>query len=766
MSPLLAQQDEAAKIMEELDFANGLFGRGMYDLALAEFSKFIENHKESEYLYEAYFGIAESTYFKEDYPKALAAYQDFLTRFPASDNAAVARLRMGQILYAQNNFQAALDELAKVDVNKILKEELKQTLYFYLGRNLSGLGQPEKALPEMQKAAAFDKSFPQTAQSNLFLGDIYVKLSKAPEALAAYQKAAEMSTDEQIKIWASFKIGEAKFAAGEYEEAIKIFNQFVKEYPSHQLRQEATVNLMSAYFNMGNFEEVQTIYHTTLGIENQPVTFQPLYILANAYLRQFQIAKAHSTIEQALALPNLTDSDKKTGLAKKTEILIKMKDYQQALNIIQNQLAKLGTGSDEILFFEAESYYGLNQFQAALSTYEKIIQEYPDSLFRDESMWGRALTLKALGKMEESLVLMTQFAETAVQPSLKEDALYNAFLINVQEEKVDEAMALAKKYREVYPAGAHVEKVLYVTGNLFTKSAAYEEAIKTYQQYLRDFPQSERLQEIQFLLAFNQQNAGKTEEAVQTYNSIVPVGKDNKFVYSALKNSAGVYIEQGDASKAFTILKRIQDEFEQDDLSVATFIWVAEQFVGQKKYQEALEALERIPLEAATDKEKSALAYFKAESFQGVQDHQKAMELYDAAIASGPDNEYGKAAQVGKAEVLKDLQRFDEAGAQLESLVENNPQDHTISINARYNLGELEEVQGNLEAAVKYYLPVAVLYDDETLVPKALFKAGEILEKQNKTNEALQAYDELVSRYQKNELAQKATERIQALKTR
>jgi len=758
--------DDTAKIMEELDFANGLFGRGLYDLALQEYTKFTEAHKDSEYLYEAYFGIAESMFFKEDYAKALAAYQDFLSRFAASDNATIAHLRLGQIYFVQNNFQEALNELGKVNVDKLPKEELKQSYHFYMGRNLAGLEQYDKALPELQKAVAFDKNFPHTAQGDLILGDIYVKLAQPSEALAAYQKAAEISTDEQIKIWATFKTGEAKFAAGAYEEAINIFNQFIAAYPTHQLSREATIDLMSAYFNVGNFDAVQSTFNTTFGIDNKPLDFQALYILTNAFLRQFQIAKAQSTIDQALALPNLSDKDKVSGLAKKTEILIKLKDYQQALNIIQDQLAKLGAGNDEILFFEAESYYGLNQYQAALSTYEKIIKEYPDSKFQDEATWGRALTLKALGELDQAMALMTQFYDTAKEPTLKENALYNAFLINVQQEKTEEALALSKTYRDNYATGAHYEKVLYLTGNLYTNAGKYDEAIQTYQQYLKDFPQTDRLSEIQFLLAFNQQTAGKPQEAIQTYNSIVPVGKDNKFVYSALKNTAGIYIEQGDAQNAFVILKRIQDEFEEDDLGASTFIWVAQKFVDEKKYNEALEVLDRIPLDKASDKEKSALAYFKAESFQGIQDHQKAIELYDAAIASGQDNEYVKAAQVGKAEVLKDMQRFDEAGAQLESLVENNPQDHTISLHARYNLGELEELQGNLEAAVKYYLLVAVLYDDETLVPQALFKAGEILEKQNKMNEALKTYDELITRYQKNELAQKANERIQALKTR
>jgi tetratricopeptide (TPR) repeat protein len=754
----------AANPLEQLDFANGLFSRGLYDLAISEYQHFIEQSPEDENAHKAYFGLAESYFFKEDHEPAASAYQTYISKFPQTPPVQIAWLRLGQIQFALKKYPEALELLKKVDTGT-LDAGLFQTLEFYQGRCLFEMAQYDQAMQHFQKASQDGTSKEYTFQSLLFLADAMVKSQDLDAALAGYQKALEKAANDEERSWAGYKIGEIQFLKSDYRAAIESFNLFIAQFPGHELKSQAVANLMSAYFNVEDFKSVEAVFAQNFGKDDQlRFDYQTMYVLSNAYLRQFQLVKALEAINHALAIEGLQAPQLTSAYAKKVEILIKLKGYQQALDIIQKDLAPLAKGNDELLFFEAESYYGLSQYHAALSTYEKIINENPQSRFMEEAKWGRALTLKALGESSQALALLEEFSVQSTREALKEGAIYNTILLCAEMDENAKAIELIGRYLQQYPQGPHAEKVLYLKATLHAKTGDHEQAVAAYRQYISDFPEAPLIAEVRFLLAYSLQAAGKIEEALASYRSIHSA-PDDKYRYSSLKNSLGIHIENNDPEQALIALKQIMEEFKDNDLSVATYIWVGQKFIDAKKYPQALQALELVPLEKASAQQKAAVAYFKAEALFGNKEHQKAVEQYDMAISMPESDDFKNAAKVGKANSLQAMALFEEAGTELENIVESNPQDEVVSLHARFHLGEIEEAQGNLDAAIKYYLLVAVLYDDQQYVPQALFRAGELLEKLQKPAEALKAYGELKERYKNNELAKSAEERIAQIHT-
>ena len=73
--------------LEHIDFAAGLFSRGMYGMAKEEYAKFLKLFPENEFVKEAYFGLAESAYFLKEYDEAIDAYQSYIDGFPQGDKA-------------------------------------------------------------------------------------------------------------------------------------------------------------------------------------------------------------------------------------------------------------------------------------------------------------------------------------------------------------------------------------------------------------------------------------------------------------------------------------------------------------------------------------------------------------------------------------------------------------------------------------------------------------------------------------------------------
>jgi len=137
-------QNQKIKDLEQLDFANGLFERGMFEMSLEEYKKFIIVFSDSQYFEEAHFGIAESLFFSEDYKKAILAYQEYVKTFPLKDKVVFARLRLGQAFFFTQQYDRAVsifERIKPVDLNA----SLLQSFYFYKARVLFERAQKDEA---------------------------------------------------------------------------------------------------------------------------------------------------------------------------------------------------------------------------------------------------------------------------------------------------------------------------------------------------------------------------------------------------------------------------------------------------------------------------------------------------------------------------------------------------------------------------------------------------------------------------------------------
>src|SRR5450432_2660566 len=92
-STIIYAQD-SIKESEQLDFAQGLLSRGMYDMAISQYQKFISDYPHSPSLQEAYLSLGEGYFLSQDFNKAVDVFNQFTQLFPHSDQLPVSLLRL------------------------------------------------------------------------------------------------------------------------------------------------------------------------------------------------------------------------------------------------------------------------------------------------------------------------------------------------------------------------------------------------------------------------------------------------------------------------------------------------------------------------------------------------------------------------------------------------------------------------------------------------------------------------------------------------
>ena len=131
--PALSRAEEpTGNEIEEFDFANGLFSRGMYDMAVDGYNEFLARYPGSRYAEAARYRIAECYFLEKDYGKALTEFGRFLSAYPSSEMAVKARLRTGQIYYASGDLEKSAAVMSAVTADKKVAEEDRETAAYYL----------------------------------------------------------------------------------------------------------------------------------------------------------------------------------------------------------------------------------------------------------------------------------------------------------------------------------------------------------------------------------------------------------------------------------------------------------------------------------------------------------------------------------------------------------------------------------------------------------------------------------------------------------
>ncbi|MBU0467444.1 MAG: tetratricopeptide repeat protein [Candidatus Omnitrophica bacterium] len=756
-------KETLSKDVEQLDFANGLFERGLFKMADKEYEKFINLYPESDLRIEAYYGAPESLFFDKSYKKAIEKFKRYREFFPDDNKNNIAVLRIGQAYFLAGNLEEAINTLHSVDDSK-LTDNFKQTLYYYLGKAYRDKGDKARSIESYNKATQVPNDSKYVTQSYFDMGEIYSQDSNFSEAIEVYNKAHDSAVLDKSKVQALFKKGEMSFLSKDYETSISDFRNIIEQFSDDDIAKDAFSNLISSLYNASKYEEILIEYkkHSDLIAKGNNAS-EIMLMTARAYLQLGLYEEVIGILDEMLSDKKIDKEKERQGVLVKAEALVRSEMYQEAIVLIRSNPFLLSDKDSEILFWRAESTYGLKQYEEAYELYKRIIEEYPDSLYSDDALYSIAFTNKFMGNEQEAKDLFHKYYEQGKNEGRREEALYNGILLKVKLALIDEVLSDGETYLSKYSQGGQIEKVLYLLGTLYTEKEDHQNAVRILGQYELGQKDSKRIRDVYFLLAHNFQMMGDLDGSLKYYDLLRAEGAKDELVYPSLKNSALIFSNMKRFDDAAAVFERIINDFEKNDLDIDVYIWLAQQRMKEKKYDDVINILERSSGSKGAEEKQAIVAYYTADAYKEKGEFPKAIENYDIVLLKEEFDEYKGAAHIGKGYSLREIKDHDAAKKEFEAAITENPDDNTITMKARFELASTERIMGNLEQASKLYLLVGVLYDDAKYCSNALYSAGELFEEMGSKEEAVKVYSEVVEKYVDSEFYAKAQERLKAL---
>lgn len=233
------------------------------DEAMTKFESYIAKFPEGKYISEAQFCFGECAYSKNQYEKALPAYQ-FIINKPRSIYSEVAYAKTTFILYKDKKYEEALtlylqmQDISETPANKLNAKIGAMRSAFYTNKF-------ETALSESKKVLDSDKlNQQQTAEAKYMKAKSLFETGRNDDALSEF-KAISKTTKSVTGAEAYYHIAKIYFIKKDYKEVEKTVNTLISyAYTNDDWNTRGMLLIADSYLAKGEDKDAEVILQVIL----------------------------------------------------------------------------------------------------------------------------------------------------------------------------------------------------------------------------------------------------------------------------------------------------------------------------------------------------------------------------------------------------------------------------------------------------------------------------------------------------------------------
>jgi TolA-binding protein len=736
LGPSNQMGDAAAE--EQLNVANSIYSRKMYEYAIMEYEKFLVAYPWAKGRDVAMFRLAESHRMLGNQEAARLGYERLLQEFRQGEFAGAGAYRLGEYLYAEKKYDPAIIQFR--------------------------LASTEAAGNEVRLSAKYK------------MARVLDLLKRADEAAKLYAEVAAVEKDNPYLYYARLSLAENATDSGRRKEALESFSQIASGSGPPDIRAEAAVKAAALAAELGDKQRALKLFTDAVGL-GEGTDWKPTAFLGAVRLN-FQLGAYKKVLEMSEKPPEgLPESER-------AEILLLTADSHRQLG---NARAARAVYERLLLQFPKAPFAHQARFHRLLSMYQlddpKLIPEADDflKLATDPTERAQANLLKAESlfkqkKYAEAAPIYAKLGESNLADELKTKALYKLGWCQAQTGDYAGAISTYTEYIEKNAGAATLPSAMSQRGLAYQQNKQYDAAIKDFDFVIETYPNAPEhelaIQQKALVLGQQKDYKGMTAtfgKLLETYPKSPAAGQANfwmgwaafedkdykraiEHLELARKLDAAQYGERA-ALRIILCYYYLQDLpalrrmiAENKDLTIPTEIT---RWLGRKSFEEGdFGAAEQQLLSVVKDSKNAdpAVLIELAEAQLRLGKGKEAGPVVDQYLEVAREP-YSRARGLqAKAAVLLGQQNFDEAAKICDESLLLQPEGQ-LNAEGRLLSGEISYARGDYDGAARAFMTVAVLYDDSSVTPRALRRAADAYRKANNEQEAEKALQELQQRF-------------------
>lgn len=641
-----------------VEYANGEYDKALDDLRRAE--------KNDSYASVVPYLIANVYYRQQKYDELIAYAESVSGRSNLANGRDISML-VAEAYYFKGDFDKAIAAYEEYFEGGGGKAE--SPLLFRAGYASYTLGQEDKALGYLRKAAASSDSVSYYA--SYYLGIIYLKQGDKPLAMNAFNYARNYPADEQLAEESSFQFGKVAYASGKSDVAIRELEAFLSTYPSSDHRNEVRELLAQAYVNGNNYTKALE-YIESLPSRNpamQQAYQKAAYLKGSDLFNKEIYDQAAVSFEKSLSSPvdpaYVTLASFWCGEA--YSMLGRFGDasrhYLKVLNSTATTDRDIVTKAHYSLGY---AYYNLKEYPRALTQFREYVNRtdrrtpnHTDALIR------LADCHYVTKEYSEALEYYTR-ARNIGSPDNDYILLQSGIITGIQRNYTGARQQLTTLITS-YPRSQYRDDALFQRAQFEIEQGNYQQAVDGLTQLIREAPGSSFTPYAYMRRAASSFNLKNYSATIDDYSRVLreypthPAAEESLVPLQEALNLAG---RSGEFDSYLASFKRANPD--SKGLESVEFETAKNVYFNQQ-YQQAITGLQSFLRSYPQSSKASEAKYYIAESHYRLRNYDDAMELY-AEIRDDHTLNYGARITARMAEIDYSQGRYDEAVVNFERL--------------------------------------------------------------------------------------------------
>jgi len=476
------------------------------------------------------------------------------TPIPTETPVSSDRLAVAQQAYASGDYETARLEFDALLADPGASPDEQRLARYWRGRSELDLEDAASAIATLQMFLAQYPSDQLTRAAQFNLGRAYEQAGRYEEAAAAY--LASVVPGDPVSVYVYERVGNVRLLTGAYTDTITAYQNGIDATEDTHFKARLREGIAQAELLRGDGGAALAQYETILGMPQLDDAYRAkiLRLMGDSYRTQGDIEAARARYLEAvnrypeaydsyLALVELVVNDNvPVDEFQRGRVNYHAGSYQPAVAAFERYLAQLPTEpisdtailtstetasdttvadaatttlpkADEALWLMALSQRAMGQYHNAISTFQRLIDEYPNSSHWGEANFQKGETLLYQGNYGEAQAVWRAFAAQNPAHPLAPESLWRAARLAQTEDLFEEARTQLRTLVDTYPNSERASEALYWAGQAAYKLGDYEGAIEDWKALIENYPDSELVSFAGYWQAKTLLTLGRDDEA-------------------------------------------------------------------------------------------------------------------------------------------------------------------------------------------------------------------------------------------------------------
>ena len=748
-----AREGEASD-QRQLDYANGLFTRKLYDLAAPEYQKYLDDYPGRPGRANAYFSLGECYRNLNRVSSARTNFQKVLNDYGDSEFAGPAAYALAEMAFTDKDYATALP-LFHRSAAKSKEPAVALSARYFEARCLEATGRKEEAADIYVQVADAGNPNPYREDARATAASIFASKGKKIDALKQYEALANESSKPALKAESAVRGGmialelvqsdKGKIDKAMTDRAAALLQKGCTLPEAGKFRAIAQVGLRKLQYQTGQYAQLLADYKKDLEKLPDAAQAEVLLMAANSERQLGHSKQAEALYRQIIA--NYPDREEAKDAAYQRLINVYNSDPSALPAAIDEFLATNPTNdrADEAKLLKAEAFYKQQNYAEAAAIYGELRASELSPTLRAEAAYKLGLCQVQTKNIPGVIEAFTYYMQTFPDGSQAPAALAQRALAYEQSKNYDAALTDLNIILAKYPKAREREASLQLKALILGQQENTKGMVDTFRQLLKEFPKSSVAAQAQYYIGKTAFEAKNYKAALTALNMARQLNKEQYYNLASLR----IILCQFYLKDRPALTKEVNDfmaDSPSTNLPPEVLEWLGIEYYNEKNFQVAekyLGALQKIENQGNV---KPDYLFYLGDTATKLKNVGEAEDAFAKYLVAAKD-------PAGKAKVLLALgavkisaHKPDEAQKIAEQIMALQPEGR-VNAEARLLAGEVQLERGNYDDAGKAFKGVALLYDDPAITPRALDKAALAYRQAGKTEEADRLSRELRERY-------------------